>query len=315
MVGERMENTKSKMMNRNHRMKHLKEKVFIWSIWIVPIIIFVMMQLGTSIRSITMAFQEYDVSKGEYYWVGFATLEKVFHDFATNQLIVTSISNSMIIWVVNTFIGIPVHLLVSFTIYKKVYGAEIFRVILFLPNIIAGMVWVLIYSYLVDYGVPVLLGNPDMMSFLKNPSTDFWTLLIYSQWLGFAGGMVIYTGAMSRIPNSIIEYAKLDGLGYVKEFIFITIPLIFPTLSVTLITIATGLFMSGLPLYEFYGEGAKEHLYSISYYMYIMVAGKQDNPVKFPFSAAMSLVVSCVTVPITLLMRHLVEKYGPSVEY
>jgi ABC-type sugar transport system permease subunit len=159
------------------------------------------------------------------------------------------------------------------------------------------------------------MGNPELMSFLKNPETNFWTLLIYSQWLGFAGGLVIYTGAMSRIPVSVVEYGKLDGLGYVREFISITIPLIFPTLSVTLITIATGLFMSSLPLYQFYGPSAQEHLYSISYYMYIMVVGQTDNPVKFPFSAAMSLVISCVTVPITLLMRHLVEKYGPSVEY
>ena len=73
--------------------------------------------------------------------------------------------------------------------------------------------------------------------------------------------------------------------------------------------------MSSLPLFPFYGESAKEHLYSISYYMYIMVAGKQNNPVKFPFSSAMALVISCVTVPMTLLMRHLVEKYGPTVEY
>lgn len=310
-----MENTDSKLMRKNHRMKHLKEKIFIWSIWIVPIIIFVMMQLGSSVRSILLAFQDYDVSTGTYIWVGFETLAKVFDDFLSNQLIVVSIGNSIIIWLVGTFIGIPVHLLVSFTIYKKVYGAEIYRVILFLPSIISGMVWTLIYSYLVDYGVPVIMGNPELMSFLKNPETNFWTLLIYSQWLGFAGGLVIYTGAMSRIPVSVVEYGKLDGLGYVREFISITIPLIFPTLSVTLITIATGLFMSSLPLYQFYGPSAQEHLYSISYYMYIMVVGQTDNPVKFPFSAAMSLVISCVTVPITLLMRHLVEKYGPSVEY
>ena len=312
-----MENQKvsAKVMNRNHRIKHMKEKVFIWSIWILPLVVFVMMQLGTSIRSITLAFQEYDVKTGEYVYVGFKTLEEVFNVFVSNQLIANSISNSIVIWLISTFIGLPVHLLVSFCIYKKVYGAEIYRVVLFLPSIIAGMVWVLVYSYLVDYGVPVLLGNPDMMSFLKNPETDFWTLLIYSQWLGFAGGMIIYTGAMSRIPNSIIEYAKLDGLGYVKEFIYITLPLIFPTLSVNLITLISGLFMSSLPLFPFYGESAKEHLYSISYYMYIMVAGKQNNPVKFPFSSAMALVISCVTVPMTLLMRHLVEKYGPTVEY
>lgn len=310
-----MEEITSKDMRKNHRMKHLKEKVFIWSIWILPIIVFVMMQLGSSIRSILLAFQDYDISTGSYYWVGFQTLGQVFTDFVTNQLIVVSIKNSMIIWLINTFIGIPIHLLVSFTIYKKVYGAEIYRVILFLPSIISGMVWILIYSYFVDYGVPVIMGNPDLMSFLKNPDTNFWTLLIYSQWLGFAGGLVVYTGAMSRIPASVVEYGKLDGLGYVREFISITIPLIFPTLSVTLITIATGMFMSSLPLYPFYGPDAQEHLYSISYYMYIMVVGQTDNPVKFPFSAAMSLVISCVTVPLTLFMRHLVEKYGPSVEY
>lgn len=311
-----MEVVDSKVMMKNHRRKHLKEKIFIWSIWIIPVIIFVMMQLGTSINSILLAFQDYNTETGMYEWAGFETLEEVFRRFTQDELIVTSVKNSVIIWLVSTFIGLPVHLLVSFCIYKKVYGAGAFKVILFLPSLISGMVWVIAYRYFLEFGIPLLFDMGSPLSDLFNKSEQaYWTLLIYGQWLGFAGGMVIYTGAMSRIPNSIIEYAKLDGLGYVKEFIYITIPLIFPTLSVTLITIATGIFMSSLPLYDFYGGDAPDPLYSISYYTYVMVAGKTENPDEFPLSSGMSVVISCVTVPITLLMRHLVEKYGPSVEY
>ncbi len=302
-----------KTMRKNHRKKYLKEKVFIWAIWTVPFLIFLVYQVGTSIETLTLAFKEYDTTTGEFFWVGFETFENAFNSLFGDQLIFNGLKNSIVIWCVNTFIMLPIQLLVSYSVYKKVFGAGSFKVILFLPQIISGMIWMLIFTYAVDYILPLVTGKA--LSAFSNNSMNFGVLMIYGIWLGFASNLIIYTGAMSRIPQNIVESGKLDGMGYLREFVYITLPLIFPTLSVILITIISGVFLSGLSLFPFYGTSAPEHLYSIPYYIYVMVAGKVDNPVKFPMNSALSLIIACVTIPTTLLMRHLCEKYGPSVEY
>ncbi len=293
--------------------KRLRERLFCYSLWILPIITWFLLTVGSVGGTLILAFQKYDPKINEYYWVGFETFGEVFNDFVSNPVFTVSIKNSIIIWLTNTVFSMPIDLLVSYSVYKKVYGAEFFRVVLFLPSVVSAMVWTLIYTYLIDYGIMKIVGGS--VSYLIDPNTDFMVLLIYMLWQGFAGGLVLYTGAMSRIPYSLVEYGKLDGLSYLKEFYYITVPLIFPTISVTLITLFTGIFMSGLPIYQFFGSGARPGLYSINYYIYTMVVGQTENPVKFPFSAAMSFIISCITIPLTLVMRHLVEKYGPTVEY
>lgn len=297
------------------RKKRIKEYVFCMSLWILPIITWFILTVGSVGGTITLAFQKYDPKINQYYWVGFETFEEVFIDIVSNPVFVISIQNSIIIWLTNTVFSLPIDLLVSYSVYKKIYGAEFFRVILFLPSVVSGMVWTLVYQYIVEFGIPWILNDVNAISYLYDPTKDFWILLFFMLWQGFAGGLVLYTGAMSRIPYTLVESAKLDGLSYLKEWYYITIPLIFPTISVTLITLFTGMFLSGLPIYNFYAGSARAGLYSIHYYLYNMVVGNINNPVKFPFSAALNLIISAVTVPLTLLMRHLVEKYGPTVEY
>lgn len=295
--------------------KKLKERMFCYSFWILPIIVWFILTVGSVGGTLMLAFQKFDPIQKEYYWVGFETFEEVLYDIVNNPVFVISIENSIIIWLTNTVFSLPVDLLVSYSVYKKIYGAEFFRVILFLPAVVSGMVWTLVYSYIIEYVIPDLFAIQSHISLLANPDTDFWVLLFFMLWQGFAGGLVLYTGAMSRIPYTLVESAKLDGLRYLREFVSITVPLIFPTISVTLITLFTGVFLSGLPIYNFFGGGARPGLYSIHYYLYNMVVGQADNPVKFPFSAALNLIISAVTVPLTLIMRHFVEKYGPTVEY
>lgn len=294
-----------------YRKKWVKEELFIWSIWVIPIFMFLLMTIGGTANNFALMFQKFDPETKTYVGYGFGNFIDVWNDILSNPLIGISIKNSVIIWLMNTFLLFPVELLVSFALYKKVYGEGVFRVILFLPRIISAMVWTLIFTYLLEF----VFKTPDGVSLLFNPDTSFMTLYLYGFWLSFAGNMVIYTGAMSRIPYSIVEYAKLDGLGYLREFVTITIPLIFPTISVILITMISGLINSTLPLYQFFGESAREELYSLHYFTYVMVIGSKSNEIYYPYTAAMSMLLSLVILPGTMIIRHLCEKYGPSVEY
>ncbi len=48
--------------------------------------------------------------------------------------------------------------------------------------------------------------------------------------------MMILLAGMNAIPDSLYEAAEIDGAGKVKQFFSVTLPLIMPSISFTLIT-------------------------------------------------------------------------------
>lgn len=290
-----------------------RDIVFLWAILIWPIINFCLLYIYVNFNMVLLAFKEYNVDKLTYEFNGLINFKRFFSDIFKDPILVKAGLNSLLVYGVG-WIQTPITLLVSFCIYKKIYGASIFRVILFLPSIISGMVWTLVYKYIIEYGFPVIFPSIKM-SLLTDPNSSFTTILSYAIWLSFAGNMVLYTGAMSRVPDSLVEYGKLDGLSGLKEFWYLTLPLIFPTVSVFIVTGVVGIFTNQLNLYSFYGSGAPTETYTFGYYFFIRVFGTKSLVSEYPYASAAGLCFTLVAAPLTLFIRWLLDKLGPTVEY
>ena len=311
------EQIQNKNLTKNSfRAKFIRHSIFAAAVLILPLAWWAFSFFFTTTDTILLAFKKYDYDYSAYYWCGFDNIVSVINEMlGDGNTLNTSFRNSFLIWGINILFRLPVSVIISYSLYKKVAGTGAFKIILFLPSIVSGMVWVIIYKFLIEYGVPTILGvNPrEMTSLLNVQPTDLVLLIVYTEWLGLAANMVIYTGAMSRVPPSLVEAGQLDGLTDFKELIYIVLPLIFPTLSVVLTTAVIGIFTSSLPTYEFYGQDTKPHLYTFGYYTFIK--GFNQSPKEIPMVSALSLIVSCLATPFTLLTRWALEKFGPTVEY
>ncbi|MBQ3492676.1 MAG: sugar ABC transporter permease [Clostridia bacterium] len=309
---------KDSTSKNSFRAKYIRDTIFAVAILILPIAWWAFSFFYTTTDTILLAFKKLvPETTDEYVWCGLDNFKKVIAEMTSSgNVLNTSFKNSFLIWGINLVFRLPLSVLISYAIYKKVAGTGAFKVILFLPSIVSSMVWVIIFQYLVEYGVPTIkgIGPLEMPSLLKQEPSDFILMLVYTEWLGLAANMIIYTGAMSRVPPSLVEAGQLDGLTDFKELIYIVLPLIFPTLSVVLTTIVIGIFTSSLPTYQFYGNGTPDHLYTFGYYMFIM-AFENSHAVNRPLVSALSVIVCCLATPITLLTRWLLEKFGPTVEY
>ena len=299
-----------KTMKKNvNRSKWLRQTLFAVAIVIVPLAWWAFTFFYTTFDTILLAFYNYDAYTQSTIPVGFQNFIDVISDLTTvGGLLNTSLWNSLLLWGINVFIAIPVALIVSFGLYKKIDGAGIYKIILFLPHIISGMVWVLIYKTLLDKGFRV--------DWLSNDHYNFGALLFYNLWLGFAGNMVLYTGAMGRVPPELVEAGHLDGMNDFQEFIHIVIPLIFPTLSVILTTCIVTIFSIQLPVFVFYDlhlATNKHHLYTFG--LYTFLRGYGQDPRHTPLVSTISILVCLVAAPASVLFRRLLEKISPTVEY
>ena len=90
-----------------------------------------------------------------------------------------------------------------------------------------------------------------MPNLLGEESRVTGTIIAYTVWTGLGVNMLLYQSAMSRIPQEVIEAGMLDGVPWWRELFQIIIPMVWPTISTTLILVITSMFNSTGPILLF----------------------------------------------------------------
>jgi len=114
---------------------------------------------------------------------------------------------------------------------------------------------------------------------------------------------------MSEISESITEAAQLDGITPFKEYLFIAMPMIYPTLVTFLIVNVVGIFTSQMQLFGFFGTDADYSLYTIGYMLYSGI--KKASTSEYPYLAALGLFFTIISVPFTLIVKKILNKFDP----
>lgn len=291
--------------------------IFYVSIVILPLIHFAIFYVGVNFNSILLAFKRYDFNTGEYTFIGFSNFTKFINDIAAQGTLNTAVKNSLIFYAVSLIAGLPLTLIFSFYVYKKMFAHKFFRIILFLPSIVANVAMVIMYTFFVEKLVPAFVlsvFNTQISGPLSSSNTQFATILFFNIWAGFGSGILMYGSAMSRIPEDIVEYARIDGCSYMKEFIHITLPLISQTIATFLVVGIAGIFTNQASIYSFYGSRAGQHLQTIGYNLFIKVVGDSSIS-EYPYAAAGGLIFTLIAAPVTLFVKWLLDKVLPNTEY
>ena len=126
----------------------------------------------------------------------------------------------------------------------------------------------------------------------------------------FSSIFIILTEYISGISPEIVESAHLDGASGIREFWFITLPMIFPTLSTFLITGVVAIFSGQFNLYSFYGGSAPVQVQTFGYYFYMKTVNATSKAQYSPL-AALGLIMSVFSIVITFVVKWLIEKFGP----
>lgn len=296
------------------------EALFFHLLIILPLLQFALMYVYVNINSVLLAFQTYDVFTGKFVLnAGFSNFQTVFAElFSSSGTLGVAFKNSVTMYLVSLLVVMPLALLFSYYMYKKNFLTETFRVILFLPSIITPVVLASIYMILMDQGVPSLLqkiqGGDLQLGLISRDDTRFTTLLCFYVLTCFGTNVLMYTNAMSQISESVVEAAQLDGASMLQEFFYISLPLIYPTLTTFLTVGIVDIFVGQMHLFAFFGGGAEISDYTIGYYLYILSKDKSATSDMYPFAATMGIIFSLVAIPVTLVLRWAFEKFGPQTD-
>ena len=296
--------TTKKTMNSKRRW----QLVFCLCMIALPIVQFCIMYIAVNIRSIFMAFQAYDTVSGKWTIIGFDNFVQVVRNLSAGSILSTSVENSLKFYVIGLFVGTILALIFSYYLFKKYFLTPLFKIMLFLPSMIAVTVLVTLYQYFVDAALPDIFGIEGL---LTKKDAIFPTIIFFNLWCGFGTNVIMYTNAMSGIDESIIEYSKLEGVKPLREMVSIVCPLIYPTITTFLVVGIAGLFTSQANLYIFYGSQAPKSLMTLGYYMFTKVVGETASLSEYPYAAAMGILCTCIAAPITIFVRNMLDRLDP----
>jgi len=160
-----------------------------------------------------------------------------------------ALRNNALFFVIHMLVQNPVGLLLAALLGARIRGTSIYRTIIFTPTILSvviiGFVWKLILNPAWGISRTVLqtigLGNLDM-PWLGLESTALVTLSLISVWQNVGIPMMLFLAALIRVPEELMEAARVDGAGPWRTFWGIQFPLILPTVGIVSVLTFVGNF-------------------------------------------------------------------------
>lgn len=318
-------------MQKNAKPKRKKSNfsrnAFIFSMLFYPMLLFVVFWVCVNVNSFVMAFTKSDLyGKTEFVWFdNFKEfLSKLFSD---TDAVGLSMLNSLKIYAVNLIISLPLYIIFSYLVFKKCFMHKTIRAVVMLPQIISGFVVSMLFSAFISgtsspmttlflkLGVLDGRGAPLELLYSDNFRYALPTMIFYGIWVSFGMNMIVYPNAMKEIDSGILESAAIDGVRTMwQELRYIILPLIFPTLETFLVTgIATMLTDEGCVL-TFFPSGIPvgANVSNMGYYYFMQV--NNGNTGNYNMMSAGGLILTLIVAPITIGVRYLLEKFGPSTE-
>ena len=292
-----------------NKKKDIGAIIFIGLMLIVPILAYLFFYVYINFNSVLMAFQIplYD-GLGGFEW-GFDNFVKVYKQFtSTDENLLPYLLNTVIFFVTDTFVSLPLSLIICYFMYKKIAGYQIFRTIIYLPVIITTTIFATLFKGMLEAGGPIQmicgrLGIEPPSTFVNSEDYALKTVLFFVIYSGIGGRFVLFGGAMNSIDPSIIDAGRIDGAGPLRELVSIIVPCIWPTLSTMLLLCTTGIFTASGPSLLFdkgdYGTS------TISYWIYEITSGSGSSGESVELAAAIGLIFTILGLPIVLVVKKL----------
>ncbi len=293
----------------------LNRKVFIGATLILPLLNWLVFWVYVNLDGFKMAFQ--DQRTGAWTLGNFAEIWTLLT--APGGELGIAFRNTLLYFIESNVL-LVLNLMVAYFIYKKIRGYKAYRVIFYLPGIISSVILTTIFQEFIKPFGP--LGSLLKMIGITMPETGLlgssatatYTIMVYNVWVGFSGWVLLFTSSMARIPEEVLEAAKLDGCGAFREMFSIVLPMILPMFSTLLILNFTGIFGASGPILLF--TQGKFETTTISYWLFQRVYGNggYGGTGTYNLVSAFGLCLTAVAVPLTMGLRKLTDKL-PTTEY
>lgn len=293
-----------------------KSKTMIVCFLTPAMLLFCLVFLYPILRTLVMSFFHLEAVTdkiGDWSFVGVSNFVKL----AKTSLFKTSMWNLFRIWLVGGIVVLSLALLFAVIITSGIRGKKIFRAIIYLPNVVSAValatMW-LQWVYSPQFGMFKMLGDKLHWEWLSNiqfldDAHKFWALL-FAYCFGMVGyHMLFFASGIERISSDYFEAALLDGANKIKQFRYITLPLLKGVIktNITMWSVSSVGFFVWSQLFSTVTADTKTITPMVYMYMQVFGAGNSVTELDAGVGAAVGVIMSVCVVAIFLITNKLIK--------
>ena len=208
-------------------------------IFILPaLIIYLLFSITPFLYTIYYSFTDYtDMNPINLHFVGLKNYIKVLQTPVMLAAIKNSVIYAILLTGFQTLLGLPL----AFVLNQKLKSRNLLRAVFFFPAVFSSLIIGYLWNFIMSSSDFGLINN--ILHQLGLGTLNFFTSknALYSviltqiwQWTGWA--LVIFLANFQSISPDLYEAAEIDGANGLKKFMYVTLPLMCPSVKIVIVT-------------------------------------------------------------------------------
>lgn len=243
---------------------------------------------------------------GEARFIGLGNYMEILQD----NIFWRALRNNLII-VASSIIGqVPVALVLALLLMKNSFFTRLIRSAVFMPmvlsTVVVGLIWGYIYhpQFGILNKVLEIIGLESWTrAWLDDPSFNMLAISIPINWANIGPYMVIFIAALQNISPDIGDAAKIDGASGLKKLLYVTLPIIWSTVVVTLVLCISGSLKAFDHVIVMTGGGPAQTTELLATYMY----NNTFDVYRYGYGSAVStmiMIISAILIGINYVLTR-----------
>lgn len=213
------------------------------------------------------------------------------------------------------FISVPLQLafalLVALMLKKNRTGVRIYRAFYYLPSLFGGSVavailWRQLFNKEGLFNQIIAFFGIEGINWIATPKTALNTLIVLAIWQ-FGASMVIFLASLKQIPEDYYEAARIDGAGVLKQFFYITLPVLTPMVFFNIVMAFINAFQSFTSAYVVSGGTGAPLNSTLFYSLYLYI--KAFGQFQMGYASAMAWILLVIIAIFTAFLFWTAKKW------
>ena len=248
-------------------------------------------------QTVILSFQDYSNNIYNADWVGLANYWQIFK----NPIFYKVMLNTFIYLLVAVPILAIIPLFLAILINQKIRGITLYKILIYLPVIVSIVVaaiafkWIYAEQGVLNYLLSVF--HIPAIGWLTDPKYAIYSVILLTIWKGIGYYMMIYLAALMSVPKDLYEACDIDGAGFLRKHLTVTVPHIMPTIALVTTISAISAMKIFAEIYVMTKGGPLNSTKTIVYYIYEKAFVNLD----LGYASAMAVILLVVVMVFSLI--------------
>ena len=212
-----------------------------------------------------------------------------------------AVKHNLIIAALSLCVQLPFALGVALLVNARLKGRALLRLLFFAPFVLSEVITAVVFNLMLQPdGLVSAAGlHPD---WLGNTSIVLYTCFVVISWKYFGFHMIIYLAGLQQIPHELEEAALIDGARRWQVFRYVTLPLLGPTIRISVFLSIIGALQVFDLVWVMTGGGPV----NASNTMAIYVVDWGFKRFQFGYASAVAVIMLAISLVFALLYQRFV---------